>query len=201
MRPPVRQCRLTAKADDVGALPICSRVLLRLALLPGVPSRQMPTLAATALRLLGHLERTIDPPFKTDLRGARATSPMLPHRSHAAALASPAADVPAVQTWANCVRDLWRASMALSGKTYAWDALSARMLVLRVLAGDATGVEEWVRRQAISMLGEQAGAPSGSQAQHDLTDLVMGNGTADGSDSENLDEGSESESAESEEED
>jgi hypothetical protein len=161
----------------------------------------MPTLAATALRLLDHLERTIDPPFKTDLSGPRAVAPALPHRSHAAALASPAADVPAVQTWANCVRDLWRANMALSGKTYAWDALSARMLVLRALAGHATGVEEWVRRQAISMLGEKAGAPSGSQPQHDLTDLVMGHGTAGGSDSENSDEGSESESADSEEED
>jgi nucleolar pre-ribosomal-associated protein 1 len=75
----------------------------------------------------------------------------LPHR--ATAIRIEGVHNPTLEIWAECVEKLWQVAMMLPGRTLTWDALSARMVLWRALAGEeASLTTEWVRRETVRML-------------------------------------------------
>lgn len=78
---------------------------------------------------------------------------VLTRAPHASASLWQGADAPVLSHWGFCVESLWRASMAVEEKISSWDVLTSRLLVWRAIAGEATEVGEWARKEVIQNLG------------------------------------------------
>jgi nucleolar pre-ribosomal-associated protein 1 len=143
--------RTSGSAVSGSSILLEARVLLRLAQMPGPAISSLGTLLSQCTTRIEAYERSFacTPPAPRLELTSRADASRL-HTSYTAQVEPMLSDT---ETWGRAVVALWRVAMALETKTVAWDALSARVLLWRAVAGDGCVEGEWVRREAVRALG------------------------------------------------
>lgn len=132
-------------------LALAARVTLRLSLLPGPISPNLPPLLHQAVECLRQLEKVQTLPTSWE-----APVPhLVPSRGSPPHGASGLHEIHGIDdpmlNWGEAVESLWRVSMQLEKKTAAWDALTSRLLIWRAIIGaEGSATGEWVRREVAS---------------------------------------------------
>ncbi|GJE99428.1 ribosome 60S biogenesis N-terminal-domain-containing protein [Phanerochaete sordida] len=119
-------------------------IIQRLSSTAPVPT-ELDILVAQSLLRLEALEKGL----QLESSPASLSAPKAPHSP--SGLWQPV-DGSTLSLWGFCVETLWRAAMSTDERSAAWDALTSRLLLWRSLAGDASQIGEWARREVVRNL-------------------------------------------------
>ncbi|TRM62838.1 ribosome 60S biogenesis N-terminal-domain-containing protein [Schizophyllum amplum] len=136
------------------SFPMICRATLHLSLLPGSPVNGLQHLISAAIYELGRLEERLEiSSGRLEISsGSEPPASQLLSPPHRAASLHEEPAVESIYMWARCVKDLWMASMQVSNEL-DWSALTSRLVLCRVLAPGAAGVEaEWARKETVALM-------------------------------------------------
>ncbi|TFK65850.1 hypothetical protein BDN72DRAFT_178326, partial [Pluteus cervinus] len=133
-------------------LPLAASLLLRIGDLPSEGTSYLTEPLLGAVKSLKRMEVNLPVPSgKDSVSVIESHRPHSPYRS--LNVHEPYPTIPPIQTWGIAVEMLWQVAMVLNSRTAAWDALTARMLILKSIAGlnsNTNTPAEWVRREVVS---------------------------------------------------
>jgi len=144
-RHPQMSCMVTESQVSSSVVFLESRVLLRLAQLPGA---KISSLVLTLSRCVSRLEQV---EHSIQARPQAALEEINAQTLHTSLNVGNEPSLSDIGKWGETVASLWKVSMLLSSESPEWDALSSRMLLWRCLVGDNCIEGEWVRKQTIEL--------------------------------------------------